>query len=137
MQPTGVPRLILTQDNDFFFKAAKEGRLEIQTCLECNEMRHPPAPCCPECNSFEWEGREVAPRGEIYSFVIAHRPQDSAFEYPHAVALIQLEAGVRLVADIVETPHENLKIGLPVELVFREHVHGEILPSAREIGVSK
>lgn len=137
MQPTGIPRLILTQDNEFFFQAARELRLEIQRCVECEELRHPPAPCCASCNSFEWDSVEVAPKGSIHTYTIAHRPQDSAFTYPHAVALVDLEAGVRIVADVIDTPHDELAIDLPVEVVFTEHAHGEILPSVRAIGETK
>ncbi len=32
---TTVPRLTITQDNEFWFTAAKEGRLEIQRCVDC------------------------------------------------------------------------------------------------------
>lgn len=131
-QPTGVPRPIITQDNSFFFEAAAEGRLEVQRCADCHVLRHPPAPCCAECQSFEWDTVTCSGRGSLYSYVIAHRPQDSAFEYPHAIALVDLEEGVRIVADVFETDHARLQEGTSMEVVIRPHVHGTPLPSVRE-----
>lgn len=134
MVSTGVPRLILTQDNEFFFDAAREGRLEIQKCADCGVLRHPPAPTCAQCLSFEWGTVVAGGRGRVHSFTIAHRPQDGAFDYPHPVALVDLQEGVRIVADVIDTPLEEIVIDLEVEVVFTEHAHGEILPSVRKVG---
>lgn len=136
MTKTGVPQLIVTQDNEFFFDAAKQGRLEIQQCSECEALRHPPAPCCADCQSLEWTSIVASGKGSVHSYTIAHRPQDPAFNYPHAVALVDLEEGVRIVADVVETDCEELVIGLPVEVVFTTHAHGNILPSVRKAAMS-
>lgn len=135
MQNTGVPQLIVTQDNEFFFDAASEGRLEIQQCSDCGLLRHPPAPACGGCQSLEWGTVVAEGRGTIHSFTIAHRPQDAAFEYPHAVALVDLVEGPRIVADVIETDHEDLRIGLDVEVVLTRHVHGNVLPSVRKVVV--
>src|SRR5690625_4675082 len=136
MANTGVPHLIMTQDNEFFFKAAREGRLEIQQCAECGLLRHPPTPSCATCYSLDWQTIVAEGKGKIHSFTIAHRPQDPAFEYPHAVALVDLVEGPRIVADVVETAHDELEIGLDVEVVLTEHVHENVLPSVRKV-VSK
>lgn len=130
-QATGVPKPIITQDNSFFFEAAAAGRLEVQRCSQCSELRHPPAPCCASCQSFEWDTVTCAMRGTLYSYTIAHRPQDSAFEYPHAIALVDLEEGVRIVADVFDSDHTALVEGAPLEIVIREHIHGTMLPSVR------
>lgn len=76
---TAVPRLTVTDDNDFFFSAAKEGRLEIQRCADCKTLRHPPAPACPECRSFSWDTVESTRRCTLHSFTVIHHPKDPAF----------------------------------------------------------
>lgn len=128
---TGVPRLIITQDNEFWFTAAREGRLVIQRCGECQTLRHPPAPSCPRCRSFEWDTVESSRRGTLHSYTVIHHPQDPAFDYPLAVGLVDLEEGTRLVADIAGVPHEQLQAGLELEVGFVEHAHGDILPQLR------
>jgi uncharacterized OB-fold protein len=128
---TAVPRLTVTQDNEFWFAAAREGRLVIQRCGECQTLRHPPAPSCPRCRSFEWDSVDSSRRCTLHSYTVIHHPPDPAFEYPLAVGLVDLEEGTRLVADIAGIPHEELKIGIDLEVGFAEHAHGEVLPQLR------
>ncbi len=94
------PRPALTQDNRFFFDGAREGKLLIQRCTSCGTLRHPPRPACANCRSFEWDTQTASGRGTVYSYVVNHYPQVPAFDYPLVVALIELEEGTRLVADL-------------------------------------
>ena len=108
------PRPALTQDNRFFFDGAKEHKLLIQRCTACGTLRHPPRPACANCRSFEWDALEASGRGTIYSFVVNHYPQVPAFDYPLVVALVELEEGTRLVANVVGITPETVAIGMPV-----------------------
>lgn len=128
---TAVPRLTVTQDNRFFFEAAREGRLEIQRCLDCGTLRHPPGPACPACRSFSWDTVVSSGRATLHSWTVLHHPKDPAFEYPLAVGLVDLDEGTRLVADIAGVDHSQLAVGLPLQVAFSEHAHGEILPQLR------
>ncbi|EME54310.1 MULTISPECIES: Zn-ribbon domain-containing OB-fold protein [Rhodococcus] len=128
---TAVPRLTVTQDNEFWFAAAREGRLEIQRCSDCGALRHPPGPACPKCRSFKWDTVESSRRGTLHSWTVIHHPKDPSFDYPLAVGLIDLEEGIRIVADIAGVEHDRLRIGMELEVGFAEHAHGEILPQLR------
>lgn len=128
---TSVPHLTITQDNEFWFAAAREGRLEIQRCTDCRTLRHPPAPACPACRSFQWDTVESTRACTLHSWTVIHHPKDGAFEYPLAVGLVDLEEGTRLVADISGVDHDDLRIGLELEVGFSEHAHGEMLPQLR------
>lgn len=128
---TAVPPLIVTKDNAFFFEGAKQGRLLIQRCADCGVLRHPPAPTCPECRSFAWDTVESSRRATLHSYTVVHRPQDAAFAYPLTIGLADLEEGTRLVADIVDVTADDLTIGMPLEFIFAEHAHGEVLPQLR------
>jgi uncharacterized OB-fold protein len=128
---TAVPPLIRTHDNVFWFDAAREGRLLIQRCVECENLRHPPGPACPVCRSFEWDTLESTRRGTLHSWTVIHHPQDPAFTYPLAVGLLDLAEGTRLVADIEGVAPEELRIGMEMEVVFGAHAHDETLPRLR------
>lgn len=128
---TAVPRLTITQDNEFWFQAAREGRLLIQRCADCQTLRHPPGPACPACRSFGWDSVESTRQGTLHSYTVIHHPPDPAFDYPLAVGLVDLDEGTRLVADIDGIDHDELEIGMPLEVGFAEHAHGEILPQLR------
>jgi 3-oxo-4,17-pregnadiene-20-carboxyl-CoA hydratase alpha subunit len=112
------PRPALTQDNRFFFDGAKEHKLLIQRCSVCGTLRHPPRPSCAHCRSFEWDTLTASGRGTVYSFVVNHHPQVPAFDYPLAVALVELEEGTRLVANLDGIAPGDVAIGMPVVAGF-------------------
>ena len=128
---TAVPPIVRTHDNVFWFEAAAEGRLVVQRCTDCTTLRHPPAPTCPKCRSFEWDSVESNRQGTLHSWTVVHHPQDPAFTYPLLVGLVDLDTGTRLAADFEPTDHDLLAIGCPVEVFFAEHPRGEILPRLR------
>jgi uncharacterized OB-fold protein/acyl dehydratase len=111
------PRPATTHDDAFFWEGLKEGKLLIQKCADCGTLRHPPGPMCRNCRSLRWTTVESSGKGTLHSFVVVHYPQVPSFDYPNQVVLIELDEGIRLVANAVAgTPREALVIGSPVEL---------------------
>lgn len=112
------PRPALTQDNAFFFEGARQHKLLIQRCTKCGTLRHPPAPACGSCRSFEWDTVEASGRGMLYSYVVVHYPQVPAFDYPLPIALVELEEGTRLVANVDGVAPDQLHIGMRLAADF-------------------
>jgi uncharacterized OB-fold protein/acyl dehydratase len=112
------PRPAVSPDTAFFWEGAANGELLIQRCAACGTLRHPARPMCGRCGSLEWDTVRSSGRGEVYSFVVMHHPIVPAFEMPYVVALIQLEEGTRLVSNLVDIEPADVRIGLPVEVVF-------------------
>ena len=112
------PRPALTHDNAFFFDGARQQKLLVQRCASCGILRHPPRPACAVCRSFEWDTLEASGRGTVYSYVVVHHPQVAAFDYPLPVAVVELEEGTRLVADLVGIEPDAVEIGMPVVVTF-------------------
>jgi uncharacterized OB-fold protein len=112
------PRPALTQDNAFFFEGARHGKLLIQRCASCGILRHPPRPACAVCRSFDWDTVEASGRGIVFSYVVVHHPQVPAFDYPLPVAVVELEEGTRLVADLVGIDPDAVEVGMPVVVDF-------------------
>jgi uncharacterized OB-fold protein len=106
------PRPALTHDIAFFFDGLKEGKLLIQKCADCGTLRHPPGPMCRNCHSLAWTTLEASGRGSIHSFVVVHYPQVPSFDYPNQVVLVDLDEGVRIVANTAAgTTREELQVG--------------------------
>ncbi|MFI6874800.1 bifunctional MaoC family dehydratase N-terminal/OB-fold nucleic acid binding domain-containing protein [Streptomyces sp. NPDC050400] len=110
------PRPAVNRDNAFFFEAAKQHRLLVQRCAACSTLRHPPGPCCPECNALEWDTVEASGRGHVYSFVVNHHPRHPAFDSPYLVAVVELAEGTRLITGLTGVEPEDVTIGMPVVL---------------------
>jgi uncharacterized OB-fold protein/acyl dehydratase len=127
------PRPSINRDNAFWFEGAKAHQLLIQRCTGCETLRHPPGPACPSCRSFDWDAVEASGRGTVYSFTVNHYPKVPAFDYPLAVGLIELEEGVRVVANIVDIAPDAIEIGAPVEVVFTDFDDELTLPQFRPV----
>ncbi|MFZ2172579.1 MAG: bifunctional MaoC family dehydratase N-terminal/OB-fold nucleic acid binding domain-containing protein [Rhodococcus sp. (in: high G+C Gram-positive bacteria)] len=110
------PRPALNQDNTFWFEAAEDHRLVIQRCADCGVLRHPPGPMCGRCRSTAWDTVDASGRGSVYSFVVNHHPKIDAFDYPLLVAVIELDEGTRLIANMTGVEPDQVYIGMPVEL---------------------
>lgn len=123
------PRPGITHDNAFFWEGLKQRKLLIQSFN--GRLVHPPVPACPETGSLEWTTVEASGRGTIHSFVVMHHPQLPCFKYPLPVVLVELEEGVRIVANMIDTAIEDVAIGKAVTLDFVEVEPDYILPAFR------
>ena len=113
------PQPGISDDTRFFWEGCAAGTLLIQRCTQCQTLRHPPAPVCIDCHSFEWDSIEASGRASLYSFVIMHYPEVAPFDHPNPIGLIELEEGVRLVAGLTGVTREQLRIGQPLQLEFQ------------------
>lgn len=127
------PRPTTTEDGDFFFAGAKEGRLLVQGCDDCGHLQHPPHVACRRCQSFALTPKAMSGSGEIYSFVVTHYPQVPAFDYPLAVGLIALDEGPRLIANVIGIDSAEIRIGQRVEVTFVEHDDDLTLPAFKVV----
>jgi uncharacterized OB-fold protein len=121
------PRPALTQDNAFWFEGARAHELRIQHCTSCGTLRHPPLPACGTCGSLDWDSVVSSGRGTVYSYVVVHYPQVPAFEYPLPIALVELEEGTRVVANLGVEPGE-IAVGMDVQAEFVDYDEELSLP---------
>jgi len=110
----------MNDDTRFLWEGFQAGELRIQRCKDCQKLRHPPGPACPECHCFEWDYLVSSGRGRVYSYVNFHHPHVPPFEKPNPIALIETEEGTRFVSNLVEVDPDAIEIGMAVEAVFTE-----------------
>lgn len=107
-----------------FWESLREHKLTAQRCKTCGGYFHfPPQALCPHCLSSENEWVPVSGKGTIYSFVTYHRAWHPAYQdkIPYNVSLVDLEEGPRLVTNVIGIPPEEVKVGMPVEVVYEDH----------------
>ena len=56
-----------------YFEAAKEGKLLLKKCNDCNELHHFPRAICPFCFSTNLDWVEAKGTGTIYSYSVTRR----------------------------------------------------------------
>ena len=127
----------ISDDTRFFWDGARAGKLLIQRCKGCGELRHPPGPVCPSCHSFEWDTVEASGRGTVYSFVVMHYPEVPPFDHPNPIVLVELEEGTRLISQIVGIQPGEVRIGQAVQVEFNSFNDGElVLPQFRPVAAA-
>jgi scaffold protein (connect acetoacetyl-CoA thiolase and HMG-CoA synthase) len=93
-------------------------RLEGQRCQACGAVQFPPRSACGACRSQTLEAYRFSGRGTVFSFAeVALAPQ--GFSAPYMVALVELEEGVRVTAQLTDVDPDEVEIGMPVEMVTR------------------
>ena len=127
------PMPAVNEDSVPYWEGTRQGELRAQCCSDCGHLRFPPALVCPKCLSENATWRRLSGRGTIYTFIVVHRPQHPAFlgDTPYNVAIIELEEGVRMHTNIVDCSDEDLRIGMPVEVVFEKINDDVTLPKFR------
>jgi hypothetical protein len=90
-------------------------------CLNCNELYFPPRQLCPKCRrASKIEDVQLKGRGEVLTYTIIHSaPKRFEGQTPYIMAIIQLEEGPKLTAQIVDCDPTEIDIGMKVEMVFR------------------
>jgi uncharacterized OB-fold protein len=108
-----------TPETQHFWDGTRAGELRLQRCRSCQTVYFPPRPFCPDCNADDVEVFAASGRARLYSYVISHLPAPG-FEPPHAIALVELEEGPRLLSNLigVETTPEALELDMPLRVVF-------------------
>lgn len=130
------PKPGISDDTRFFWDGLREGKLLIQRCKSCASLRHPPGPVCPSCHSFEWDALAASGRGTVYSFVVMHYPEVPPFEHPNPIALIELEEGTRLIAQLVGAQPAEVSIGQAVQVEFNTFDGDLVLPQFRPLAAA-
>ena len=96
-------------------------RLEASKCKSCGNISFPPRLICPECKSREFETIRLSDEGKILTYTIIRVASDTFSKItPFAVAVIQVNDGARLMAQIADSPIDEVAIGKKVKIVFRK-----------------
>jgi uncharacterized protein len=116
-----------------FYAWCRRGQLRFQRCTDCGTFRHVPREICAECNSFAWEWAPSSGRGTVFTWTVVNRALHPAFAdaIPLAPVVVEMEEGVRLLANMVDCAPHELAIGMPVEVVFEAVTPEVTLPRFR------
>jgi uncharacterized protein len=117
--PWPIPQI--NEENRAFWTGGSEGELRFMRCGNCGYYLHPPSPRCPECWSEDIAPSAVSGRGTVYTYTINRREWVPGLQVPFVLAVIELDEqpGLRLITN-VECDPEDVTIGMPVEVAFRQ-----------------
>lgn len=102
-----------------FYKFIGEKKLMGAKCNKCGDILVPPRPICPKCFSSNLSWIQLENRGKLLTYTVIHvAPGMFQHMVPYAMGIIELKNGVRLPGIIQGVKHEDLKIGMELEVDF-------------------
>jgi uncharacterized OB-fold protein len=112
----GVARFWREQENRYNLIGVK--------CGNCDKTYFPPRDMCTSCHRLslgKMERMQVAGTGKVVTYSIIHEgPEAFQMQIPYIMAIIELDEGPRLTAQIVECEICDVMIDMPVQSVFRK-----------------
>ena len=92
-----------------------------EVCERCECRIFPPRDICPECEAPAKTPHTFSGLGEVYSYSTVHdAPEGYEDNIPYTVALIKLEEGPLVTAQLADVEPQEISIGMPVEMVTRK-----------------
>ncbi|MFO7677600.1 MAG: Zn-ribbon domain-containing OB-fold protein [Thermoplasmatota archaeon] len=93
-------------------------------CGECGRVFFPVRESCPICRRKsigKINPKKLSGKGEVLTYSIIHvGPEEFEDQVPYPIAIIQLDEGPKITAQIVDCDLDQIKIGMRVESVFRK-----------------
>jgi uncharacterized OB-fold protein len=113
-------------DPDVIGGTSEEPRLIGSVCAHCGTVTFPRQRSCPRCTSEDVQVRELATRGELWSWTIQcfapkappYLPGGVEEFEPYGVGYIELAGEVRVEARLTESDPDRLRIGMPMDLTL-------------------
>jgi len=129
LKPLPIP----SPESQPFWDACRRHELRLPRCSACSAYWFPPSGVCPECLSDQFEWALASGRGEVFSFVVMHRVYHKGFadDVPYPVALVALEEGPHFLSNVVDCALDEIRIGMPVQIVFDDVTDEHTLPKFR------
>lgn len=92
-----------------------------EVCPHCSVKIFPPRDVCPECGGEAKTTFAFSGKGAVYSFTtIYEAPSGYDESAPYTVALVKLDEGPIVTAQLTDLGDQPVEIGMPVEMVTRK-----------------
>jgi uncharacterized protein len=111
-----------------FWEAARNGVLVRPVCRDCGLNFFSPQIACPRCLSENWGWERSSGRGTVYSATVVHRKPYPGLEAPYQLAIIDLDEGWSMLANLDGDPGDPPAIGTAVEVRWRRVEDGSAIP---------
>ncbi len=117
---TEKPRPLTDALTQPYWDAAAEGRLLVQRCAACSAYQWYPREHCVACGGGRPAWVDAAGTGRLHTYSVLEKTPNPEFvpDLPYVLAIVELDEGVRVSANMVDVDHDALRCDLPVRVVF-------------------
>ncbi len=91
-----------------------------EACPHCEFKIFPPRDICPDCGEDARDLFQFSGKGSVYSFAtVSDAPTGFEENTPYTIAIVKLEEGPLVTAQLTDLGNQPVGIGTPVEMVTR------------------
>ncbi len=137
-KPWNKPLPSTDEDIAPFFAALKKHEFRLMKCKVCGAWYWPAAYCLnhpgkPYYGDLEWT--IASGKGKVFTYNIHYRAFHPGFveDLPYVYAMIELAEGPMITSNIIGCDPKEVKIGMPVEVVFQDINENFTLPMFRPV----
>ncbi len=117
--PRPVPRP--TEASQPFWDGAKKKQLWLQYDPVSKRYQFWPRTCSVRTGKRNLKWRKTSGKGTLYSYTDTYvGPPGFADRTPYLVGLIELDEGVRIIANLVNLKAEDVKVGMKVKVAWEK-----------------
>jgi uncharacterized protein len=100
---------------------AQRYQLTGEKCPACGHFIFPPRDVCPECTAEAKTLFQFSGKGEVYSFTtVQDAPAGFEEQAPYVLAIVKLNEGPMVTAQLTDLDGQPVEIGMQVEMVTRK-----------------
>ncbi len=124
----------ITESNKPFWDAAHRHELVAYKCGTCGTYYAQPVTCL-RCGNPQMSWVKVSGKAEVYTFCVYRQPFHPAWvkDIPYNVAYVKLVEGPLLMTSITGCDNQDIRVGMPVEVVFDDITPEISLPKFKPI----
>lgn len=125
-----IPKQGVYVDSRPFWDGIAQGKLVLQYCTDAKRFQHYPKPVSGFTGRRTLAWREVSGKGEIYACTVVRIPGPGVEgRIPLCVATVQLDEGVRIIANVLNCAPGDMAIGKRVKLAIDQLAPGHPYPA--------
>jgi len=132
-QPAAIPAPVPSPLSQPFWDGCARGELLFQRCGACGRANFDPPLLCRWCGSRDLSWEQSAGNGTVYSWTVVWRPQQPSFVVPYAPAIVDIDEGYQMLANVVGCDVEDLAVGMRVAVEFHPVSDGVVIPYFRPV----
>lgn len=126
----GWMRIPTSPYSTFFWEGCRKHELRLPKCRACGNLWFYPTPRCTRCLEPAGDWIVSSGRGTLYSYSAVHHPLHASLAnlVPYIVGVVALEEGIRMMSNIVGAEEKQLRLNMPVQVVFQTLSTGAVMP---------
>ena len=129
---------LISASDQRFWEAARRHELVAYRCVNCGTFYSQVTECV-ACDSPKMDWVKVSGKGQVFTFCIFHQLYHPAWrgDIPYNVAWIKLDEGSTIIGNIIDCRNEDIRIEMPVEVVFTDITGDITLPKFRPLTLNR